>query len=299
MNADTWAGIRRFQAGLMMRRGDLPKAEKVLMVVRAKAIVMRDDRLRTEVCLDLGNLLHRKGSIEEARIYLEEAIKASQAIDDDLLMGRALYGRSKVVAAEEDFLTAIEIQQDALRRLAQTGAFSDQAKVLTSMGTYYDAIDEYEKAMECQEEALSLAARAGDMVTQAYALANGATTLISMNNLDEAVESIHAARDIFERIDDRTMLAMMSFLEGNAYAEKEDWPAAEKKYQECKKIAEESDIKYYLAYWLYAIGERYLSHGRNAEARSNLEYALRICEKYSLTALMGDVIKMIKQVEKT
>jgi len=299
MNADTWAGIRRFQAGLMMRRGDLPKAEKVLMVVRAKAIVMRDDRLRTEVCLDLGNLLHRKGSIEEARIYLEEAIKASQAIDDDLLMGRALYGRSKVVAAEEDFLMAIEIQQDALRRLAQTGAFSDQAKVLTSMGTYYDAIDEYEKAMECQEEALSLAARAGDVVTQAYALANGAVTLISMNNLDEAVENIHAARDIFEKTGDRTMLAMMSFLECNAHIEKEDWLAADTNFQECKTIAEVLDIKYYLGYWLTEIAERYLLHGRKTEASSNLEHALEICEEYSLTALRDDVIKMIKKVEKT
>ena len=290
--------IGRLQGNILLRKGKLAEAQALLMEAQERARKSKNSRFLALISCDLGNLLHRMGMLEAARTQLDQALDASELIGDSLLKGRTMYGIAKTIAANENFDEAIDFEEQALKILKQTGALSDQAKVLTSMGTYLDATDQLEKALQCQDEAFSLATESGDVVTQAYSLANGASTLLRLGRHCEAKERINRAFKVFSNIGDEMMLSLLYMLRGAIFVEEKDLESAEKNFQECIDLIGRSEQKYYLANWLIQIADLYESYQKTEAAIAHLSTALQICHDNSLQALEDYVEKKLKILRK-
>lgn len=288
----------RLQGNILMRRGDLEKAQESL--VRGKEIASRlgDARLRSSISCELGGLFHRLGQLKPAKENLEDAMKGADETGDDVLKGRSLYGIAKLVAAEERYEEAISIEKDALEVLRQTGALSDQAKILSSMGANNDAIGKYEEALRCQDEAYDLSVRAGDVYTQAWALTNASATLFGSGRLDEARMQVDRANSIATRTGDISILSFLALMEGKLLAEQGDWSSAENYFNRSLELAEKSGQKYYDANWRICIGNFYASHGKKDVALNYLLSAKEICEGNALKDLLDYVSQQISAINR-
>lgn len=288
----------RLQGNILMRRGDLEKAQESL--VRGKEISSRigDARLRSSISCELGNLYHRLGQLKSAKENLEDAMKGAEETGDDVLKGRSLYGIAKLVAAEERYEEAISIEKDAFEVLRQTGALSDQAKILSSMGVNSDAIGKYEEALKCQDEAYNLAVRAGDVYTQGWASINASATLFKSGRLDEAKIRIDRANSIATKTGDISMISFLALMEGKLRAEQGDWSSAEDYFSKSIELAKKSGHKYYDANWRISIGNFYASHGKKDVALNYLLSAKEICEDNALKDLLDYVSQQISVVDR-
>ena len=288
----------RLQGNILTRRGDLQKAQDSF--VRGKEIASRlgDARLRSSISCDLGNLYHRLGQLGPARENLEDAMKGAEETGDDVLKGRSLYGIAKLVAAEERYEEAISIEGSALEILRQTGALSDQAKILSSMGASYDAIGKYEEALKCQDEAYDLSVRAGDVYTQGCASMNASATLLKSGHFDDAKMRIDRASSIATKTGDVPMLSFLALMDGKIRAEEGDWGSAESYFSKCIELAEKSGQKYYNANWRISIGNFYASHGKRDVALNYLLSAKAICESNALKDLMDYVSQQISAIDR-
>lgn len=287
------ARAMRLQGNILTRKGELQKAQDSLVRGKEIATSLGDARLRSSISCDLGNLYHKQGLLGPARENLEDAIKEAEEAGDDVLRGRSLYGIAKIVAAEERYEEAISIEKSSLDILRQTGALSDQAKVLSSMGSCYDAIGRHEDALRCQDEAYDLSVRAGDVFTQGYASVNAANALLDSGLFDEAKKRLDRATEIITKTGDVLMLSFLALLEGKMRWEKDEWDPAEGCFKRCIELAERSGQKYYLANWQIIIGNFYASQGKKEIALSYLLSAKEICESNSLTDLTEYVLQRL------
>ncbi|HUW43277.1 MAG TPA: tetratricopeptide repeat protein, partial [Thermoplasmata archaeon] len=290
------AAAMRLQGNILTRKGSLETAQDSLVKGKEIASSLGDPRLRGSISCDLGNLFYKRGMLTPARENLEEAMKDAKEAGDDVLRGRSLYGIAKIVSAGERYEEAISIEKRSLDILRQTGALSDQARVLSSMGICYDAIGKYEEALRCQDEAYGLSVRAGDVYTQGYSLVNAASTLLRSRNFDDAKKRTDKASSIAKMTGDVPMLSFLALLEGEVRGEKGEWDSAENCFKNCIELAEKSGLKYYLANWHIDIGNFYASHGKNEAALAYLLSAKEICESNSLRDLADYVSQQISAV---
>ena len=288
----------RLQGNILTRRGDLQKAQDSFVRGKEIASHLGDARLRSSISCDLGNLYHKLGQLGPARENLEDAMKGAEETGDDVLKGRSLYGIAKLVAAEERYEEAISIEGSALEILRQTGALSDQAKILSSMGTCYDAIGKYDEALKCQDEAYDLSVRAGDVYTQGCASMNASATLLKSGHFDDAKMRIDRASSIATKTGDVPMLSFLALMDGKIRAEEGDWGSAESYFSKCIELAEKSGQKYYNANWRISIGNFYASHGKKDVALNYLLSAKEICESNALKDLMDYVSQQISAIDR-
>ena len=288
----------RLQGNILSRRGDLEKALESFVKGKEMATRLGDARLRSSISCELGDLYNRIGQLKPARENLEDARRGAEETGDDVLKGRSLYGIAKLVASEERYEEAISIEKDAIQVLRQTGALSDQAKILSSMGANNDAIGKYEEAMKCQDEAYDLSVRAGDVYTQGWASINASATLFKSGKLDEAKMRIDRANIIATKTGDIPMLSFISLMEGKLRAERGDWTSAENYFSKSIDLAKKSGHKYYDANWRISIGNFYASHGKKDVALNYLLSAKEICEGNALKDLLDYVSQQISALNR-
>jgi len=236
------ANLPAIEGEALMRQcsalGDLGRRESSVELLRRAVVLLRPAAPArcAEALAQLAKELRVSGQLEESSLVLEEACKLAETSGD-----------SGVVA----------------------GVFAVRAAALSESSQPAQGAAVYDRAIVILE---TLGARAA----VAMARANLAFALAACGQADRAeVEAVTALRDARACGARRAETIVLNFL-GNRHAQRHDYPAALKSYEQCLETARETDFVAYVPAALTNIALVYSDIGRLAEAITMQREAVRL-----------------------
>jgi len=190
-------------------RGELGRrqyeaARKVFAELSELAGACRNEAMRAQAELGLGEALLGLQRLEEARAHLDSALRAGPAAGTPLVECRALHGLATIAYRQGQFSQATSLYKEALRVLPQLGGAEPQlageihlylGTVLGRLGHVDEAMGAYTRAREVFEQA-QRPDRVGETL---MGLGN---VLSTSGELEGALSLYERARTLFEQHED-------------------------------------------------------------------------------------------------
>jgi tetratricopeptide (TPR) repeat protein len=193
-------------AGLLWKRGDMPKAEALLSEIDVTAESFHDEAVLSDFYYQLGEIHYVKqfymddGESGEALPFHEKALELRLRLGD---MEGASDSHSRVGTILErlgDWEQADQHYREAIDIAEETGYKRGLTRPLTHIGGYHRRRGEAQKALEHYREALRVSQETGDQEDIMFSLANVAQMLHRVNgDPEEALDHCRRALEIAER----------------------------------------------------------------------------------------------------
>ncbi|MEM2943800.1 MAG: tetratricopeptide repeat protein [Methanomassiliicoccales archaeon] len=284
--------IYRRIGSLYLRKTEFQSAQVMLEKSLMIGLLSGDNYLLSTVYYDLGGIAERRGQYSEAITFFSKAKMISEQIGEDIGLGKALYGLGRVYGQLLDYDKAIEFKKKAIAIIGKTGDAKELAKVYTSLGNDYRFTNQYEKSFEINNKAIDLANSSGDINTQGYALSNAVALYIEIGDLEKAEGALKRAIEIFQKIDDKIMMATMRLYRGYLYVNKSEWNWAKEEFIRALDILRPLGVPLKLSNWLFEISQVCIENKDYNSAR------LFLSEAHELASMHGyDNLK--KEIEAT
>ena len=225
------AGIQAFR--LYALQEAIIHYDRAMIIARRTPGVDREQRL--ELCTQRGRTLELSSQHEEALAHYEEMQALAEDGDDGLLALESMTGQAtlyNIPSAVTDPAKGEEIARGAQQLAQDIGNWEAAAKILWTLmlGSTW-MTDDPQKAIEYGEASLRLT-REHDLRRQlAYTLSDLAVNYMSAGRSSEARAGLLEANALFERFDDRPMLAQTHRLLGFLYYTQGQFEKAQKKME--------------------------------------------------------------------
>jgi len=139
-----------------MDTGDWAKAETYLSAAQAAAMQSDDADSLHRALTGVGQLHHRRGRINDAIPYLQQAKDAAELTGSQLNMMQITLNLAMSYSITEQYAQAFQYYHEALDLSQQSGRTASETEILGNMGYTYYLAGDYENAREHTEAALTL-----------------------------------------------------------------------------------------------------------------------------------------------
>jgi tetratricopeptide (TPR) repeat protein len=290
--------LELYLARILSDRGEWNVAEK--MTERTLRSFDLSGHLPAQVGLHRlrGEVLYHLGRYPEALDEHTEELRLAREMGDDRAAELGRSRRANVLAMMGRESEALEEGRGAAEALERLGDLREAAyaRMLVGVVTAGQRVQprKLDEAITELREALRLAERAHDLRRAGWALFNEADLLHDAGQPDLAAERNARAREILERIGDRSGLVQSMIVEGKISLGRGDYDRAEadlleayRLVRELKAPADEVDVVLRLAQLSYARGDRASASRR-----------VRELERQNLTALRPDIADEFERLKR-
>jgi tetratricopeptide (TPR) repeat protein len=152
--------------------------------------------------LHWGWVLSRIGDRRKGLSLLEEALEASQGLDQDLEF-HSLNNLGIIYRVTGQPQRALETHEQALRIVRESDDREREAATLNNMGLIYQSTGQPQKALEIYGQALPLRKEVGDQEGEAVTLNNMGGVYHDTGNLEKALEMYEQALPLLRKVGDQ------------------------------------------------------------------------------------------------
>lgn len=152
---------RQGLAGLAFRRGDYEEFAALQQARKVAALDAGDERIATDVEMQMALLQRRRGHLEQARVALTRVIAEFRRLGDRDGEGRALTHQGLVLLNQGQYAEALEALE-AAQALQRAGADVEIERTLQYLGLLYHGLHDYEQARRYLEQGLAQARKLPD-----------------------------------------------------------------------------------------------------------------------------------------
>ncbi len=205
-------------AGLLWKRGEMPRAENLLSEVNVTAETFDDEEVLSDIYYQLGEIQYVKqfymNDVEskEALPFHEKALELRLRLGD---MKGASDSYSRVGTIHErlgDWKKAYQCYQEAIKIAEEIGYKQGLTRPLTHIGGHHRRGGEMQKALEHYQEALRVSQESGVQEDVMFSIFNVAQMLHRMNgDPEEAMDQCRRALEIAERTGFKLAMARVNY----------------------------------------------------------------------------------------
>lgn len=202
-DADAWNRL----GGLLLRKGDLNRAERALNKVLALGNSIADKRIIAMATGNLGIIARTRGDLNQAEDYLQQSIAINKKLGDTENMGVSLGNiglinleRGKLDVAEDYFQHALAINDEIGRK-------EGMASQLGNLGLVARTRGDLDRAEDYHQRSLAIATELGRKEGMASQLGNLGLVALYRHDLDQAEDYFHQSLTIDKELGRKEYIA--------------------------------------------------------------------------------------------
>jgi tetratricopeptide (TPR) repeat protein len=238
---------------------------------------------------------YNRGTIFEGRDNYVKALeqfdlcgKYAQKCNSDIGMGRACLGRGRILAYSASFRESVEVLEKAQGIFERIGEVNDLLMTYTSLGASEFYID-INKAIDWHDKCRELSKRVRNVRMQGYALSNLSGCYIEKGLYGEAKRCLSEALPIFERLNERTMVASILIHYARMFRQTRDWSNAKHYLERARNVARAIRDKSKIADIGFVYGLLHKDRGNITQAKRSFKTALRLFKEVGETDSVKEV----------
>jgi tetratricopeptide (TPR) repeat protein len=170
------------------------------------------------------------------------------------------------------------------------------ARICIGLGTSLAEVHNFSEAAKYHERAVEMGRTSGNLELQGYALRNAVVVYVEMDELEQAEEYINLANKIFEKLNNRILMADMHLMRGYIYNKKMEWEWAKVEFTDALETIRRMDAPLLLGRWLYEIAQQFIKSGDRDGATGLLNEALEISTHGSADNLRKEVEEALASI---
>ncbi|MDX1520604.1 MAG: tetratricopeptide repeat protein, partial [Anaerolineae bacterium] len=250
--------------------------EAIALAKETLALARRHQRPLWEarILTHLGITDWRQGDYEQARHYLQQAVKRLDAQDDPRLRATNLNYLGLIHSQLSEYEQARQDYQQALDLYRQSGDRAGEAGCANNLGLLESSLGRYSQAQQFYNQALSICHTIGNRLREGISLNTLGQVESVLGNFDRARELLQRSLTIRLAIGDRRGEAFCMHDLGHLHLLQQQLDDAIDYFGQARDIRRElGETGNYVAS-LAALGEAYLQAGALSKAVSHLEEAI-------------------------
>lgn len=227
----------------------------------------------------LGRIHQKMGDYPRAMEFYQQFMEYAVPMESQHDIARGYKAFASVYSRRGEYKKALEYNKQCIKLLTAAGRHDELANAYTNIGIIYYELDDLEKVIESNEKCIEIATKVGNIRLQGYGYSNAAEAYACLNKLDLAEKYAGLAFDIFNKIDEKTMIGLVWMNFGIINKIKKDWKKSRKCFDKSLSILKELNVPYYLADCKHQLGQMLMEQGSEsslAESREFLSAALKM-----------------------
>jgi tetratricopeptide (TPR) repeat protein len=252
------------------------------------ASIETEPEIKIEGIIKYGEILHRKGKVQEASILYESAYHLSKKGSFLKEEARALNDIGLVKTFFGDYNNADEKFKEALKIRNSIDDKQGISLTLINIGSLLEQKGEYEKALSSIRKAMEIQKEIGDIPNLAIALGILGNIYISMGKLDDAITSLNASMAIEKTIGNKSGIAICLSGFGNVYLQKKQFEDAMSMYENGHQILNEIGNKQSAATTIHNIGTVLQEQKKHSEAIIKFKESITLKEEIGEKSKIAD-----------
>lgn len=297
-----------------------------------------DNKRLAQALRNIGSIYRMRQSYDEALRYFDKSLNESKAVNDfegmasdyynrgaifegrdnyvkaleqfdlcgeyarkcnsDIGIGRACLGRGRILAYSGRFRESVEVLEKAQKIFDRIGEVNDLLKTYTSLGASEFFID-IDKAIEWHDKCRDLSERVGNVRMHGYALSNLSGCYIEKGLYGEAKRCLSKALPIFEKLNERIMVASILVHYARMFRQTRDWSNAKHYLERAKNVARAIKDKSKIADIRFVYGLLHKDRGNIAQAKRSFKTALRLFKEVGETDSVKEVLGELEELTAT
>jgi tetratricopeptide (TPR) repeat protein len=229
--------------------------------------------------IDLVWMSYRRGYLNEARQWLENAVQQSKTIGNEPLRGFLLVQAGAIAMWQSDLDTAAQLMEEGIAILRRAEEPSMLAFGLFTRGVLSVNRDEPERAKPYLQEALTLSEQLGQDWFQAMSHLHLGNVALSQELIPQATARMETALRLGKELGARWIIASALNNFGEIARYQKQYQQAEKYYLETKDLFESVESFPDVARAYHSLGYVALARGDPAEARALFERSMELHQK--------------------
>jgi tetratricopeptide (TPR) repeat protein len=240
-----------------------------------------------------GTIFERKGNYSKALSQYDLCGEYAQKCSSDIGIGRACLGRGRILAQWARFQESVEVLEKAQKIFERLGEVNDLLITYASLGAseFYLDID---KAIEWHGKCRELSERVRNVRMHGYALSNLSGCYIERELYGEAKRCLSKALPIFEKLNERTMVASVLIHYARMFRQKREWSNAKHYLEKAINVSRAIRDKSKIADIRFIYGLLHKDRGNVAQAKRSFKAALRL---YKDLGEMDSVKEILSEFE--
>lgn len=212
------------------------------------------DKKREENALFfLATISGQQGNYAESHSFFEETLAIALELKDKRRIATVKMNSGINYYYEGDYNTARTLFEEGLFVYREIGDKRGTTIALNNVGNIFYVKDDFQTARKYYEEALALARETGDRYTLSLALSSLGITAFQQGKFAEADLYYQESLKVNEELGDKVGLSLVHCYLGLLALAQDQINAARKAFHAGLSVAQQSDIKLYLAYNLIGI----------------------------------------------
>ena len=252
---------------------------------------MKDIVGTAEAKRGIGMVYCRAGKYNEALMWLKQSLN----INEPSVIAHIRMDIGTVYWYLGSYEDAVENYEKSLKYFEEMNNKPMVLRAMINTGAVYTKKGESEKAIACYEKAAELSKTTGELRLNGYALSDAAEDLIKTGKIEKALNYSKKSMEIFEKIGEKHMIANTHMVYGTAYKCRKEWEKSEEHFRKGIQTAEEAHDLDMLSqnYMQYALMHK--EKGDRGNALKCFQKTLEVCKKLGSRELME---KAEKEIEK-
>jgi tetratricopeptide (TPR) repeat protein len=191
----------------------------------------------------------------------------------------------------------IEYYQKSLKELEPMGDYGEMARALNNLGDSYIKKGDYDKAIKYFKKCEEVGKRIGRKDVVGWSLFNAGEAYALKSDSDNALEHAQKSLEILTSVGDKLGLQACYKIFGMAYDLKENWELAEKNFNTCISLGEETNVPYLQAEVHYYYGKMLKNKGDKEAARTQFTHAFEILRTLDTEEFLNRVKDELETLE--
>ncbi len=271
------------------------KALEQANFVYLSAIKSTDEKLEASSLYLIGVCHELLADYPKAMKFLSEAIKLSQSLGEQRIMGDALNCVGIINDNLSNYSNALKSYFKSLKIYEELHENKKIAIVLSNIGLIYTNIKDYRNALKFYSQALDIAEEENDEESLLVTNINIGLTHNLLGNFEESLKFLNDALELAEKRNDRRRTSIALDHIAETQIQIQNTQEAYRLFEQSKAIKLELDDKKGLVKIYGTIGQMKLLEDRIEEARSNLQKALDIATELRMKKSVYELHKTLSE----
>ncbi|MEY3399406.1 MAG: hypothetical protein RL220_2000 [Bacteroidota bacterium] len=248
------------------------------------------------VYANIGTLQKRRNQLTEALSSFLQAYDIQKDCPDLGYHGSTLYSIGSCYNAMENFEKALEYFRLSLQKEVENGNKAKQGLVHNGMANAYSGLGDYGKSIASFRESLRLQPE-GNLYEKAYAYEGISQVFDKMNQMDSAVYYCSEARDIFLELNVPFDLVYESTLLAGYYVKMKRWEEAEKLLLATLPVSEKENLPYDRLNILASLADVFEMKGDYRQAFEYLDKSMLLRDSLKLDEQKANMAELAGKYE--
>ena len=290
------AEAHRFLGDILRRQNRQDEAEQHLEAALRLYRSLQSESGQAESLLSMGQLAEDRADYARAEKSYEKAIEIAHELHMDALEADLHDAFSRILVPRGDFTGALDRKQRGLAIAEGLADWHLQARMRVAMGTILFELKRYDEAMRAYGEGIETARRIGDLRMLAYGLYNAVGTHIRQNELMRAESYLRECEDLFRRLREPVMEALVLYRQGTLYEMRGKWQLAKHNFRIALSALSDGGHDMDFARTAIHASFYFTKNGERANALALLEQAQVVGKRIRAPGIVGDAERNLAEI---